>query len=174
MTYTKQLPNIAAHLLRLTALIVAWMLTVVPLAQAQGFFDGWSDPLPVDEAFELNVVDHEDGTRILNWTIADGYYMYRDYLSAQTEAGVEVSMMTPPGIRKDDLNFGSVEIYHDSLQADLAATSGSVTVTYQGCQDEGICYPPVSRTLAPLGAGTTFSAISSASEAPDSVVSRRW
>jgi thiol:disulfide interchange protein DsbD len=168
MTYTKQLPNIAAHLLRLTALIVTLMLTVVPLAQAQGFFDGRSDPLPVDEAFELNVVDHEDGTRVLNWTIADGYYMYRDYLSAQTEAGVEVSMMTPPGIRKDDPNFGSVEIYHDSLQADMAATSGSVTVTYQGCQDEGICYPPVSRTLAPLGAGTTVSADSSVSETPDS------
>jgi thioredoxin:protein disulfide reductase len=80
--------------------------------------------------------------------VADGYYLYRDHLAAETQAGAPIALETPPGTAMDDPTFGAVEVYFGSAEAVLAPVAGPVTVTWQGCQDGGICYPPIQKTLA--------------------------
>lgn len=59
--------------------------------------------------------------------------------------------MTPPGETKDDPSFGETEIYHGQLQAIVPAKSladqSDVVVLFQGCAEQGICYPPVTKTI---------------------------
>ncbi|MFD1911883.1 protein-disulfide reductase DsbD [Halodurantibacterium flavum] len=120
-----------------------------------------SQPLPAAEAFVLTVTPDGD-TATLSWEIEEGYYLYRDYISATTADGVEIPLDTPAGDMKDDPNFGVVEVYHDALEINLASASGSVTLTWQGCKEDSICYPPQTReisfdgddTAAINGAGT--------------------
>ncbi|WP_289042281.1 protein-disulfide reductase DsbD [uncultured Aliiroseovarius sp.] len=114
-------------------------------------------PLPAAEAFEISIAVQDDGARILSWTIADGYYLYRDHLSATTADGRAIPLETDPGIAMNDPTFGAVEVYFDTARATIAPVAEAVTVTWQGCQDGGICYPPVERTLAAL-TGVTDSA----------------
>ena len=121
-------------------------------AQAQLLLAERAAPMKIADAFKLEVRDRDDGTRELTWEIAKGYYLYRDYLAAETEAGTDVPLVSPSGVPKDDPTFGSVEVYYDLVQVDMAAAEGPVTVTYQGCQEDGICYPPVTRTLPALAA----------------------
>ena len=56
-----------------------------------------AEPLPANEAFRLQVSGAPDGTVQLDWTIADGYYLYRDHIKAKTADGEEVKVETPTG-----------------------------------------------------------------------------
>ncbi len=97
-------------------------------------------PLHPHEAFRLRAETDSGGTH-LYFDIEDGYYLYREHLSAEGPDG-DIPITSEPGIVKDDPTFGRVEIYHDAATASVPATDGDVTITWQGCQDEGICYPP--------------------------------
>ncbi len=111
--------------------------------------------LPVDEAFVLTAAP-DGGERIeLDWRIEPGYYLYRHRVSARTSTPGftlgDVSM--PDGKKKTDEFFGDVEVYYDSLGAAVPVTRPAdvstleIAVTYQGCADAGLCYPPVTKTL---------------------------
>ncbi|SEB39069.1 thiol:disulfide interchange protein DsbD [Nitratireductor aquibiodomus] len=107
-------------------------------------------PLPVEEAFTLEVSRTQDGTLALNWQIAEGYYLYRDHIGASQD-GAELPLETSPGIRKDDPTFGLSEVYYDQASAHLAEqVFGTFDVTFQGCQDGGICYAPENRQVNAL------------------------
>ena len=114
-----------------------------------------SQLLPVDQAFALQARASGRDRIELDWTIADGYYLYRHRTSAKpTSAGFDAGeLQLPPGKRHTDEFFGEVETYRDRLQAALpgSAAEGTREVTlqvrYQGCADLGICYPPQTRTL---------------------------
>ncbi|WP_169823033.1 protein-disulfide reductase DsbD [Methyloligella halotolerans] len=123
------------------------MLTLPEPGQAQV-----GPPLDADEAFALSVDRTSSAALRLNWQIADGYYLYRDRIELTSENGEQVVIDAPPGKPKDDPYFGRLEIYHGSVTATvseetLKAASGSLTLTYQGCQEDGICYRPQSKRL---------------------------
>lgn len=123
----------------------AFLGLTTPTAPAQGL----APPLPADEAFRMEAVAAPGGGTELRWQIEEGYYLYREYLAAETAKGTPLALDTMPGTVKDDPNFGPTEIYHDEARATLPATDGPVTVTYQGCQDGGLCYPPIRETIEP-------------------------
>ncbi len=107
-----------------------------------------AEPLPANEAFRLQVSGAPDGTVQLDWTIADGYYLYRDHIKAKGANGGEVKVETPTGTQKDDPNFGPTEVYYDRAQASMPAQgTGTVELVYQGCQLDGICYRPETRLI---------------------------
>lgn len=108
-------------------------------------------PLHPDDAFRLTTTPLPGGGLALDWQIEDGYYLYRDYLAAATPDGVALVLETPPGITKDDPNFGPSEIYYKTASARLAAANGTVNVTWQGCQEDGLCYTPITRAVASTG-----------------------
>ncbi|MEQ9245688.1 MAG: protein-disulfide reductase DsbD [Nitratireductor sp.] len=112
-------------------------------------------PLPVEEAFTLAVTRTQDGTLALNWQIAKGYYLYRDHIGASQD-GAELPLETSPGLRKDDPTFGLSEVYYDAASAHLAEqVFGTFDVTFQGCQDGGICYAPENRQVNALSLTVT-------------------
>ena len=110
--------------------------------------------LPVREAFQLSRVDGPDGTIRLRFVAAEGYYLYRHRLQFHTEPAVSLGEpRLPSGERKHDEYFGDVEVYHNILDVDLprpasAAAPFTLVVTYQGCADKGLCYPPETQRLA--------------------------
>jgi thioredoxin:protein disulfide reductase len=105
-------------------------------------------PLDVDEAFALSVA--RDGETVeLRWTIAPGYYLYRDQISA-VQGTDELAVKISQGVTKDDPGFGTVEVVFDEALATLTPESGEpLRVDYQGCQDGGICYRPEARMIDP-------------------------
>ncbi|CEJ15004.1 Thiol:disulfide interchange protein DsbD precursor [bacterium YEK0313] len=106
-------------------------------------------PAPADQIFRLAVSRTADGGLALTWTIRAGNHLYRDKFAASLDGrGVAVEM--PPGEAKDDPNFGLVEVYHGTVAARIAAplpAAGALRLTWQGCAEQGICYPPVTRAL---------------------------
>lgn len=155
----------AASLARLVVLTVA----LAPGLAAAGLLDaldGGSEPrrefLPPDQAF---VFDHDvgaDGRLALHWRIAPDYYLYRDKfkLEALTPGSAVALPSLPPGETKDDPEFGPVQIYREDVAfvapVDYAAGPTEIRVSWQGCAEDGICYPPIKKTLSlvpPAAAG---------------------
>ena len=107
-------------------------------------------PMPADQAFQLRAqLDEEEGIE-LTWTIAPGYYLYRDKIVVTLD-GQRVRIATEKGEPKDDPNFGMTEVYHASttatVPAELLPEKGRIIVTYQGCGENTICYPPIAKTV---------------------------
>jgi thiol:disulfide interchange protein DsbD len=64
-----------------------------------------------------------------------------------------VETQTVSGEIKDDPSFGQTEVYHKRAEAILPAASiigaSDFVVSYQGCAEQGICYPPVTKKVDP-------------------------
>jgi len=110
-------------------------------------------PPGADHVFRLRVAPGAAGALVLDWSIAPGNYLYRDKIAATTSAGSAVEVTTDNGEIKDDPSFGRTEIYRNQAQAVVAAEllpqDGDIVVTFQGCAEKGICYPPVRKTVDP-------------------------
>ncbi|MDA8129598.1 MAG: protein-disulfide reductase DsbD [Betaproteobacteria bacterium] len=122
------------------------LLWAVP-AHAEQFF------LPVEQAFRLSVSKEGDGQVRLNWIISEGYYLYRKRVKVEGEpAGSVEAVSLPPGVVKNDEFFGATEVYHDQLAVLVKAPAAKVlTVSWQGCAEAGICYPPQTRRVTLAG-----------------------
>jgi thiol:disulfide interchange protein DsbD len=112
--------------------------------------------LPVDKAFVFTAIADGADRVLLDWQVAPGYYLYRHRTSAKTEtpgfALGDIAM--PDGKKKTDEFFGDVEVYYGVLAATVpvtrpeGASAFEIQVSYQGCADAGLCYPPVTKTVA--------------------------
>ncbi|MEE8233969.1 MAG: protein-disulfide reductase DsbD, partial [Gammaproteobacteria bacterium] len=87
---------------------------------------------------------------------AEGYYLYQDIFkfSFQNDNISIVDIRLPEGKLKNDPDFGSVRVnYHEvDAQLTLQRSDGAVSTTelvvkYQGCKEDVLCYPPISKTL---------------------------
>ncbi|MEJ1960081.1 MAG: protein-disulfide reductase DsbD [Gammaproteobacteria bacterium] len=114
------------------------------------------DFLTVDEAFQLSAVaDGPDKVR-LEWLVHEGYYLYKSRIKV-VSTSKDAQLGTPDlptGTVKNDEYFGKQEVYHDDLTATVPVARGAggaielpVDVTYQGCADAGLCYPPTTKNL---------------------------
>jgi|CXWL01.1.fsa_nt_gi thiol:disulfide interchange protein DsbD len=111
--------------------------------------------LPPDEAFQLKIVARDAHTLQASFTITEGYYLYRDKIKLSGKGGaIKITPNLPQGDMKDDPNFGLTQVYHHSFLADAAlegssdgASSVTVDAVYQGCSEQGLCYPPINKTL---------------------------
>jgi thioredoxin:protein disulfide reductase len=63
-----------------------------------------------------------------------------------------LALATPTGVVKDDPTFGPTEVFYESLTATVAAPGDQMRVTFQGCQEDGLCYPPVTHVVLADGA----------------------
>ena len=110
--------------------------------------------LPVDEAFSFTATTVNAGWVELGWQIAEGYYLYRDQLAFETTvSGQAVGQpVMPEGQSKHDEYFGDTVVYYRELLLRLPVQSDSgsmdLTVRYQGCAEDGICYPPTVKTVS--------------------------
>ena len=134
--------------------LAARVLVVAALAGLTLPAFGQVPPLSPDKAFlfSARVVDAQ--TVEARFTIADGYYLYRDKIrfALDPASGALVTPALPAGKIKQDEFFGRVETYRGSMTVNLAVrnfTPGKPLVIHaesQGCADIGICYPPTTHT----------------------------
>ncbi len=137
-------------------------------------------PLPAAQAFDSELIALDGNTLLLRLTPARGYYLYRDKLSVTLEGTGGLSAKLPPPAQLPaatpyrDEHFGDVAVYFDQVEIALPvartttrATSATLVLGLQGCQDNGICYPPMIRRLAvSLPAGMLAAANVAASGQP--------
>lgn len=110
--------------------------------------------LPIDEAFQFSTYLEEDDLLILHWQIAEGYYLYQDKFKFSLEsAGKLGEIRFPPAILKEDKEFGEVPVYlwEAAIAIPFTVTEAvrilSLEVSYQGCADGSLCYPPTTKTV---------------------------
>lgn len=112
---------------------------------------GADEPLPVTQAFPLDTVLADDFTVEVRWDIAPGYYLYRHTLKAASSA--ESVQLGPPslpvGEAITDEAYGETFVFHDPVTMKVplirrgpAAVSLPLSIEYQGCKLDSICYPP--------------------------------
>ena len=138
------------------------------------FGSSLGDFLPVDEAFKPMLIALDGNTVEVSFQIAPGYYLYKDKIVASIDSDrVQPGRMDlPAGKMKNDEYFGDMEVYYDEVFGKLPlarATPESmnlaVDLTYQGCAEGGICYPPTTRTLdISLPTATAISALAAVSD----------
>jgi len=141
-------------------LLALLLFVAAPLAHA-GFLDslgGAKQPtfLPPDQAFGVQVLVRDADTLQANFSVTNGYYLYRDKIAFTSKDGaVKIKVLNlPRGEMKDDPSFGQVEVFHNSFQAEIeleriagGAVSITLDATYMGCSEQGLCYPPINKAL---------------------------
>ena len=155
--------------MRSIQLVCLWLLFSTS-AWAFNFSDLQQDDefLPVEQAFQFDF--NQQGDQLsLTWQIPEGYYLYKDKTRAKA-AKQEISIsFVQKGKEKNDEYFGLVTVFRDQLQAKLdlsGVQTDTLLVTYQGCADAGLCYPPVLKEIPLLALA---SASDSSGSAQDSV-----
>lgn len=145
---------------RWLTVLVLWtfaLLSTSPVRAGVGGNAMEPELLKVEDAFRLSAGAETSGALTAEWTIAEGYYLYRDRIKFKSNTpGVTLGEPEfPPGKLKRDEFFGEVETYRHGLavQIPVRAESGTMpaevelSATFQGCADVGVCYPPHTQTL---------------------------
>ena len=122
--------------------------------------------LPPEQAFAIQpskLSTTEQGNYlIVNWKIADGYYIYRNKVSFTPKDDTLVlgDVELSPSETKEDPYFGKIQVYKKELTAKIPFTLKAsqtnlnkdellfLTAKSQGCASGGICYPPLKQTIS--------------------------
>ena len=122
------------------------------LSTQAGLFDKKPAFLPVDDAFQFSAAKSENQENVIvNWSIAEGYYLYQEKISVKLNHEETSSFDVPTfSISPEDYNdpyFGLMKIFKKPVQAIFKAShpplkaEDVVEIAYQGCTS-GFCYPP--------------------------------
>ena len=135
-------------------LVTVWAVLFVLFAAN---FSLAADLLKPSAAFKLSAIS-EIGQVRLHWDIAKGHYLYRSRVKVELPKvkGLNFSPpILPAGEEKNDDFLGMIQVYHHDLDVRLpysgvvksTADLVSITVTYQGCAERGVCYTPQTKIL---------------------------
>jgi thiol:disulfide interchange protein DsbD len=113
------------------------------------------DFLDPDVAFRAT--SRVDGNVLrVRWVIADRYYLYRQRMDIKAESP-DLTLgepSFPQGTLKTDPYLGTQEIFTQQVEAtvpftrlDAGAHPIQIKVTYQGCAEAGLCYPPITKVI---------------------------
>ena len=122
------------------------------LSTQAGLFDKKPAFLPVDDAFQFSAAKSENQENVIvNWSIAEGYYLYQEKISVklnqEENASFDVATFSISPEDYNDPYFGLMKIFKKPVQAIFKASQSPlkaedmVEIAYQGCT-EGFCYPP--------------------------------
>jgi len=151
---------------RVLVFFLAWLLAAPVFAQS-GLFGKTTDLLEPEKAFAFSARALDERTLEVRFSIAPGYYMYRErFRFALDDAGGARlgAPGFPAGEKHKDEFFGETTTYRRDVSIRLpvnGAAPGSalgLTVTSQGCADAGVCYVPMeSKARVVLAAAGTVS-----------------
>nr|WP_314399170.1 protein-disulfide reductase DsbD [Pseudomonas lundensis] len=134
----------------MSRLIVFFFLLLTGLSQAYASdnpFEQKADFLPANKAFVFTSEPLPSGETRLHWQITDQYYLYKKRFKFEGLDAAQTPVL-PQGQEHSDEFFGATQVYRDSLELLIpAGASGQVKVSWQGCADAGLCYPPQSQTV---------------------------
>lgn len=136
------------------------LLAVTALPASAGLLDGTQPAsaddgiLSVNEAFQPQTAIFYEGELVIGVTAAPGAYLYRSKFEVTPVDPPHYglgSMKLEPGEKIHDEHFGDVEVYRKAIEAHFhpGGSHGPRTlrITYQGCLENKVCYPPQSRDV---------------------------
>ncbi|MCC8999867.1 MAG: protein-disulfide reductase DsbD, partial [Candidatus Contendobacter sp.] len=150
------------HPLRARPWLALW-LTLLAVPVMAGLLDRLGDStseriLEADQAFQLTLAVLDPVTLEARWTIAPGYYLYRDKfrLNLPEAQGITIAALEiPAGESKEDPYFGRQAVFHHEAaiivrlkRESSSAQTVRLKADYQGCAEIGVCYPPLSQTVS--------------------------
>ena len=103
-----------------------------------------------DEAFIFSAHMQDDESIILTWTIKENCFLYKDKFETYLDTDlVENPKIEGEAIRINDIYFGNVDVFFNGVRQTIDNTEdvSSVKVVYQGCNEKGFCYPPISKEI---------------------------
>ncbi|MCU1728692.1 protein-disulfide reductase DsbD [Pseudomonas sp. 7P_10.2_Bac1] len=131
-------------------LFIFMFLLLTGLSQAQASDDPFArqaDFLPVAKAFAFTSEALPSGETRLSWKIADNYYLYQKRFKFEGLDPTHTPAL-PQGEEHSDEFFGASQVYRQYVEMLIpAGASGQVKVSWQGCADAGLCYPPQSQVV---------------------------
>jgi thioredoxin:protein disulfide reductase len=133
-------------LMKIPRLIRSWIATAlcllacIPALAADDF-------LPPDVAFKSTARVLDERTVEVVFQVAPGYYLYREQFRFDATGATLAPVQIPAGKVKFDETFQKkVETHRDLIRITVPVTQSAarfkLAVTYQGCADKGLCYPP--------------------------------
>ena len=153
----------------LLSLIATWNCsaapdTLFPTAENRGFnsapFEksslGQLEILPADAAFAFSsqIKTTTPSMLVLHWEMPQGYYLYSNKFQFVLN-GEQLNdiQLPPPTNVKDDTKYGKSEVYEGTLEIKLPlqelpiGDASKLEITYQGCADNRLCYPEITKTV---------------------------
>jgi thiol:disulfide interchange protein DsbD len=103
-----------------------------------------------DESFIFSAHIQDDESIILTWTIKENCFLYKDKFETYLDTDLDENQkIEGEAIRINDIYFGNVDVFYNGARQTIDNTEdvGSVKVVYQGCNEEGFCYPPISKEI---------------------------
>ncbi len=136
------------HRLTLWLQLLAALLLIAGLGAARAEED-FLDP---EVAFKLTARPLDERTVEVTYTVAPGYYLYREQFKFAANGATLGAPVLPAGKTKFDETFQKdVETYRDVVRIAVPVTQTAgkfeLLVTNQGCADKGLCYPPQQRGI---------------------------
>ena len=122
--------------------------------------------LPVEQAFVMDFRQQDDSTGQaklqVSFTIADGYYLYKDKFKF---VGIDAAFshpQYPKGVMIKDEYFGESEVYFHQVVLDIPlsqlGSEAMLKVRFQGCAEAGLCYPVQTLDIPLIAPAVTASA----------------
>jgi len=118
---------------------------------------GGNTPLPAEQAFVFEAIATGANEVLARFTMPKGYYLYRDKTVFTLADGASASLGTPrwpPGKDHTDANFGTTTVYFDQVEVPIAVTRAgasaqtlALSANFQGCLENSVCYPVITRTV---------------------------
>ncbi len=98
--------------------------------------------LPANEAFKLETSLQKDTFKI-KWIIGDEYYLYLDSITVTANKElIKHKILDSKVLDHEDIFFGKTKILKDKLVISIKNSPlESLEVSYQGCSEQGFCYP---------------------------------
>jgi len=128
-------------------------LIAIALGMATASLYANQDFLPPDQAFKFQASSISEKTAELKWDIAPHYYLYHDQFKVRLDQQ-NVSLNLPQGQEKDDPTFGVTNVHYKQVLTQLDVEPNSqYTVSWQGCSEDGLCYPVQRTTITTDAAG---------------------
>ncbi|MBU1620809.1 MAG: protein-disulfide reductase DsbD [Gammaproteobacteria bacterium] len=117
--------------------------------------------LPVEQAFVMDFRQQENKLQV-SFTIADGYYLYKDKFKF---VGIDAAFshpQYPKGVMIHDEYFGESEVYFHQVVLDIPlsqlGSEAMLKVRFQGCAEAGLCYPVQTLDIPLIAPASTTSA----------------
>lgn len=122
---------------------------------------GSKKTIPVEEAFQFDLLTSDDNSITARFNITPGHYLYKEKIVFQLKNANDLKIGDinyPAAVIKKDPAYGEISVYDSSFDVKLPLSAppseqAELFVEYQGCSElTGICYPPVKVTMPILAA----------------------
>jgi len=117
---------------------------------SSSLFSNDDEFLKVEQAFTFNFYQKNNLLEV-SFDIAPGYYLYRHQFKFKGKEVKFTQVTLPSGIDHEDEFFGVQKIFTEQLSFTInleqVNSDASIKITYQGCAEKGLCYPPTSKVI---------------------------